>query len=72
MRSLCLEDEIDLQIGMGLVKTTVDPLKRFGALRRSFAEKGLCLHLVRLRSSPEISPHSFVLHADRYLAARGD
>lgn len=67
------QDELDLQIGTGLVGAIVEPgFQKIRDLRSRLARGGKHLPLVRIRDNATLAPFSFLLHHDGRLTADGD
>ena len=67
------EDELDLQIGTGLIAVVGQSgVRRISDLRSALAADGKHLPLVRVRDNPKLAPFSFLLHDTGRLKAVGD
>lgn len=70
---LCPDDELDIQIGTGIVRHVVDStIPKINSLRQSLAPTGKTLALIHIRDNPTISPHGFVLRQFGTIVAEGD
>lgn len=67
------EDELDIQIGTGLVAVMVTSgIQKIRDLRSALAEDRKNLPLVRVRDNPTLAPFSFLLHDAGRLKGDGD
>lgn len=67
------EDELDLQIGTGLVAMMIESgCNKITELRSALAAHGNCLPLVRVRDNPTLPTFSFLMHNAGQLKAGGN
>ena len=67
------EDELDLQIGTGIVRHVVgSTIPKIEPLRRSLRLAGKFLSRIHIRDNPRMSPHAFVLRHFGTVIAEGE